>query len=91
MRCWYKQASPQYRFVKILFVHQNFPAQFKHLAPALAAMDGNTVVALSMREPAPRQWRGVRIVPYQVARQTSRTVHPWVADFETKVSRPKRG
>jgi glycosyltransferase involved in cell wall biosynthesis len=32
--------------VKILFVHQNFPAQFKHLAPALAAR-GHQVVALT--------------------------------------------
>ncbi|MCC1480890.1 glycosyltransferase [Roseibaca sp. Y0-43] len=32
--------------MKILFVHQNFPAQFKHLAPALAAR-GHEVVALT--------------------------------------------
>lgn len=32
--------------MKILFVHQNFPAQFKHLAPALAAR-GHDVVALT--------------------------------------------
>ena len=32
--------------MRILFVHQNFPGQFKHLAPALAAR-GHTVVALT--------------------------------------------
>ncbi|WP_413875559.1 glycosyltransferase [Albidovulum sp.] len=32
--------------MKILFVHQNFPGQFLHLAPALAAR-GHTVVALT--------------------------------------------
>ncbi|MBN2761070.1 MAG: glycosyltransferase [Rhodobacteraceae bacterium] len=32
--------------MKILFVHQNFPGQFKHLAPALAAR-GHEVVALT--------------------------------------------
>lgn len=32
--------------MKILFVHQNFPGQFKHLAPALAAR-GHDVVALT--------------------------------------------
>lgn len=32
--------------MRILFVHQNFPGQFKHLAPALVAR-GHTVVALT--------------------------------------------
>jgi hypothetical protein len=31
--------------MNILFVHQNFPGQFKHLAPALA-QQGHKVVAL---------------------------------------------
>jgi hypothetical protein len=29
--------------MKLLFIHQNFPGQFKHLAPALA-QQGHTVV-----------------------------------------------
>lgn len=37
--------------MKIVFVHQNFPGQFKHLAPALAAA-GHQVVALSINKPA---------------------------------------
>jgi glycosyltransferase involved in cell wall biosynthesis len=36
--------------VKILFVHQNFPGQFRHLAPALAA-SGHEVRALGMHAP----------------------------------------
>jgi len=32
--------------MRILFVHQNFPGQFRHLAPALAAQAENQVVAL---------------------------------------------
>lgn len=72
--------------MQILFVHQNFPGQFKHLAPALAAR-GHQVTALSMRAPAAQTWRGVRILPYSIARGTSKSVHPWVADFETKVIR----
>ena len=34
--------------MNILLVHQNFPGQFKHLAPALQAR-GHKVVGLSMR------------------------------------------
>jgi glycosyltransferase involved in cell wall biosynthesis len=32
--------------VRILFVHQNFPGQYRHLAPALASDPGNEVVAI---------------------------------------------
>ena len=38
--------------MKILFIHQNFPGQFKHLAPALAAQ-GHAVAALGVNRPAP--------------------------------------
>lgn len=37
--------------MRVLFVHQNFPGQFKHLAPRLAA-DGHEVVALSINKPS---------------------------------------
>ncbi|MHA4869191.1 glycosyltransferase [Duganella sp. PWIR1] len=36
---------------RYLFIHQNFPGQFKHLAPALAAQ-GHEVIGLGMNEPA---------------------------------------
>lgn len=39
--------------MKILFVHQNFPGQFKHLAPRLADL-GHEVVALGVRKAQPR-------------------------------------
>jgi glycosyltransferase involved in cell wall biosynthesis len=72
--------------MKLLFLHQNFPGQFKHLAPALAAQ-GHEVVALTLQKVPETTWQGVRVIPYAVARGTSPTVHPWVADFETKVIR----
>jgi glycosyltransferase involved in cell wall biosynthesis len=36
--------------MKCLFIHQNFPGQFRHLAPALA-VQGHTVWAMGMNEP----------------------------------------
>lgn len=48
--------------MKILFIHQNFPGQFVHLAPALAKL-GHEVVALGSRLPAP-QLPGVRYLAY---------------------------
>ena len=48
--------------MKILFIHQNFPGQFLHLAPALAQL-GHEVVALGSRLPAPKL-TGVRYLAY---------------------------
>ncbi|TAN49252.1 MAG: glycosyltransferase [Methylococcaceae bacterium] len=73
--------------MKILFVHQNFPGQFKHLAPALAADTANEVVAFTMRKDAPASWQGVRQISYQASKGTTPNVHPWVSDFETKTIR----
>jgi glycosyltransferase involved in cell wall biosynthesis len=75
------------RFLNILFIHQNFPGQFLHLAPALAADKNNTVVALTMRKVKPTIWKNVHVLPYHAQRSSSREVHHWVADFETKIIR----
>ena len=72
--------------MKILFIHQNFPAQFKNLAPALAA-HGHDVVALTLRNIDGADWKGVRIARYKVNRSSTPDIHPWVADFEAKVIR----
>ena len=72
--------------MKILFVHQNFPAQFKFLAPALIEA-GHEVTALTLKEFDAKEWQGVSIVNYKTTRGTSETVHPWVSDFETKTIR----
>ncbi|MFA7282476.1 MAG: glycosyltransferase family 4 protein [Sterolibacterium sp.] len=72
--------------MRILFVHQNFPGQFKFLAPALIKQ-GHEVVAFTMQKQARAEWHGIRLVAYQPSRGTSPTVHPWVSDIETKVIR----
>lgn len=72
--------------MNILFIHQNFPGQFKHLAPALAAQ-GHRCVALTLRVKEPTTWQGVRVLPYGVQRRQGQGIHPWVQDFDTKVIR----
>ena len=72
--------------MKLLFIHQNFPGQFKFLAPALARQ-GHEVVAMTMQKGEASQWQGVRLVPYAASRGTTPKVHPWVSDFETKAIR----
>ncbi|HEX6003347.1 MAG TPA: glycosyltransferase [Burkholderiales bacterium] len=69
--------------MKILFVHQNFPGQFKHLAPALQAL-GHEVKALAIDGPG---LAGVELHRYRPTRSTSREIHPWAAEFETKIIR----
>lgn len=74
-------------FMNILFIHQNFPGQFMHLAPALASNPNNTVVAMTVQKIASAEWQGVKLIPYNINRGTAPNVHPWVSDFETKTIR----
>jgi len=78
------EPSLSFARMRILLVHQNFPAQFKHLAPALLSV-GHDVVAFTMHQnPMPA---GLRVIRYAASRGTTATVHPWVSDIETKVIR----
>lgn len=72
--------------MKILLIHQNFPGQYKHLAPALVKQ-GHQVVALTCKVKEPQVWQGVQVVPYKIHGQSTPGVHPWLADFETKLVR----
>ena len=72
--------------MQLLLVHQNFPGQFKHLAPALVKQ-GHQVSALLMAQAPPPPWQGVQQHSYWPGRGSSPTIHPWVADLETKVIR----
>lgn len=73
--------------MNILFVHQNFPSQFKFLAPALAANPANMVMAMTMQKVSAAEWQGVTLVPYAPSRGSTPNVHPWISDFETKTIR----
>ena len=72
--------------MRVLFVHQNFPGQFKFLAPALVAA-GHEVMATTLQKNVPASWQGVRLETYGTTRGSTPNVHPWVVDFETKVIR----
>ena len=71
--------------MNVLFVHQNFPGQYKHLAPALAHL-GHRCVALTINDTG-HKIPGVTIVPYRPKRGSTPNIHPFAADFETKVIR----
>lgn len=69
--------------MKILFIHQNFPGQFKHLAPALKAA-GHEVVALGMREPV---LNGFLTLRHNPTRRGTPGLHPWLQELEAKFLR----
>jgi glycosyltransferase involved in cell wall biosynthesis len=73
-------------YMNILFIHQNFPGQFKFLAQALV-QQGHVVLAMTMQKVHAAEWQGIRLVPYAASRGTTPNVHPWVSDFETKTIR----
>lgn len=68
---------------RFLFIHQNFPAQFVHVARALAAR-GHEVVALGIEG---RPVEGVRFIRYQVPAPPRASALDAARDFETKVAR----
>ena len=72
--------------MNILFIHQNFPGQFKHLAGALVRQ-GHNVLALTLRVKEPTTWNGVRILPYTILRKSPQKTHPWMTDMDSKVTR----
>lgn len=69
--------------MNVLFIHQNFPAQFKHLAPALAAR-GHKVVALANRK---ADVEGVNVIPYRYLSSQTPGIHPLAQEHEAKVIR----
>jgi len=69
--------------MRALFIHQNFPGQFTHLAPALARR-GDEVRALGI---TPKPADGVRVETYRPDRGNTRGIHPYAQEFETKMLR----
>ncbi len=72
--------------MNILLVHQNFPGQFKFLAPALVAR-GHRVVGMTMQNAPSGSWQGVNVVAYSAARASTPNVHPWLIEFESQTIR----
>ncbi len=72
--------------MRVLFVHQNYPGQFRFSATALAADRGNQVVALCINQPA-YPTPGVSVGRYAIRRKPVDGVAPLLQDFQSKVIR----
>ena len=69
---------------KILFLHQNFPGQYKHLAPALAAEKNLECISVSQN---PSGLDGIKHYQYEINEGNIPNVNRLVTEFETKMIR----
>lgn len=76
--------------MRLLFIHQNFPGQFKHLAPAFASDPGCEVVAIGEEEAIARA-RGLhprlRLLAYPKPQGASAQTHHYLRGTEAAVRR----
>ena len=71
--------------MKILFIHQNFPGQFKFLAPALV-QQGHEVVAMIMQKTDLEVWQGVKLVAYFEIDSIKKYCYTWLVIKKCAVS-----
>jgi glycosyltransferase involved in cell wall biosynthesis len=69
----------------ILFVHNNFPAQFLHIARALARKP--TVKLAAIGAPTARGLPGVKLVKYGLAKHEISATHPFARRFDLECRR----
>jgi glycosyltransferase involved in cell wall biosynthesis len=69
--------------MKILFIHQNFPGQYKHLVRHLSALPGNEVVFLTQRPNA--EMSGVKKIVYKARRTITPGIHRYLSTTEAGV------
>jgi glycosyltransferase involved in cell wall biosynthesis len=74
-----------------LFIHQDFPGQFKHLVASLAATEGNHLVGLvdqkHFRIASERSPKGVRLIAYESPTPGSKETHRHLYTCEAAVRR----
>jgi len=77
--------------VRVLFIHQNIPAQFRHLIPALCADPANEVWAIAGEGAASRASAlhpRLKVAAYKVPPPAGQAGgHPWLASLESQVRR----
>ncbi len=72
----------------ILFIHSNFPGQYKLLARHLARLDGLRVFAIGSQTASDVE--GVRLKRYRTSTESTREVHPFAQRFEIECRRAER-
>jgi len=76
-------ARHRIQVMRIVFIHQNLPGQFRHMARHLAAQGGHEMVFVGAR--ADRRVPGARVMPYRLHREVTKGIHPYLARTENAV------
>lgn len=72
--------------MRILFIHQGFPGQFKHLVPALQQA-GNQISVISSTKIDKKALGNLDFNPYKLNRGNANGIHPLCIEIESKVIR----
>jgi hypothetical protein len=71
--------------MNVLFVHNNFPAQYRHIARALADQPGNRIVAVGSSTAVTSP--DIRLIKYSTTKADAAAVHPFARRFDTEARR----
>src|SRR5438105_3761900 len=74
--------------MNVLFVHNNFPAQFQHVAHALS-QDRKVKVA-AIGSPTARAWPQVKLLKYSVTDGDVSATHPFARRFDLECRRSEQ-
>lgn len=74
--------------MNVLFVHNNFPAQFRHIARALAAKPGVRVAAIGSS--TARASSGIELVKYRLSDADVSATHPFARRFDLECRRAEQ-
>jgi glycosyltransferase involved in cell wall biosynthesis len=69
--------------MNILFLHRNFPAQFRHIATVLARDPNNKVVFITNREDLNIQ--GIQKIVYKLKREVPKNCHNYLKFYEESI------
>lgn len=74
--------------MNVLFVHNNFPAQFVHVARALSQDPSVRLAAVG--SPTARNLKGVKLLKYPLARMDVSATHPFARRFDIECRRAEQ-
>lgn len=73
--------------MKVLFVHQGFPGQYRHILRAMAAQGSHQLVGMGLERPSEPLPKGVTYVHYALSRGNTPGLHEWMLDIDSKFIR----